>query len=283
MDILHPTVAIGLTKGTTFPFYLILVDAYSRYACIYGLTDKSSECVIDTITRYQADHSHIGNYGYLDIARVCTDSGSQFTSEEFKKHCWEAGIQLSLAAPKKQYQNHLAECTWQTIGTMAHSLLVHARLPDSFMYYALVYSCHIFNVLPVKGLYSRDQVATPYELFQGTKPNISQFRVFGCPVTARKWTITGNSHGKQTERGIRGIFVGFDANQKGYVFFSPASRQLFISADILFDEEFSSTIAHTWHHHRDSLALQPVNSTIPLTTTMLEHVCKKKIYFKSSY
>jgi hypothetical protein len=34
MDMLHPIVAIGLTKGTTFPFYLILVDA-----CIYGLSD----------------------------------------------------------------------------------------------------------------------------------------------------------------------------------------------------------------------------------------------------
>jgi transposase InsO family protein len=92
-------VAIGLTKGTTFPFYLILVDAYSRYACIYRISDKSSECVIDALTCYQADHGHIGNYGYLDIARVRADSGSQFTSTEFKKHCWEAGIQLSLAAP----------------------------------------------------------------------------------------------------------------------------------------------------------------------------------------
>jgi hypothetical protein len=68
MDILYPTVAIGLTTGTTFPLYLILVDAYSRYACIYWLTDKSSECDIDTLTRYQADHGHIGNYGYVDIA-----------------------------------------------------------------------------------------------------------------------------------------------------------------------------------------------------------------------
>jgi len=274
MDILHPTVAISMTKGTMFPFYLILVDAYGRFACIYGLSDKSSECVIDTLTRYQADHGHIGNYSYLDIARVRADSGSQFTSEEFKKHFWEAGIQLSLAAPQKQYQNHLAERTWQTIGTMARSLLKHAQLPDSFMYHALVYSCHIFNVLPVKGLYSGNQVATPYELFQGTKPNISHFRVFGCPVTARKWTINANSHGKQTECGIRGIFVGFDANQKGYMFFLPASCQLYTSADILFDEEFSSTIAHTWHHHRDSLALRPVSSTFPLTTTTLEHTGK---------
>jgi hypothetical protein len=63
-----------------------------------------------------------------------------------------AGINLTLAAPKKQYHNHLAELSWQTISTMACCLLVPARLPDSFMFHALLYSCHIFNVLPVKGL-----------------------------------------------------------------------------------------------------------------------------------
>jgi hypothetical protein len=60
-------------------------------------------------------------------------------------------------------------------------------------------------------------------------------------------------------------------NQKGYIFYTPASRQLYISADITFDEQFHSTIAHTWQLQRDSLALRPVSSDIPLPTTMLEH------------
>jgi hypothetical protein len=271
LDILHPVVQVGLTRDSTFPFYLILVDAFSRYACIYGIRDKSSRCVIDTITRYQADHGHIGNYGYLDIARIRADSGTQFTSEEFKAHCWQAGIQLSLAAPKKQYQNNLAERSWQTIHSMARGLLVHARLPDSFMFHALVYSCHIFNVLPIKGLSLNGHVGTPYELFQNMKPSICHFRVFGCPITARKWTTTQSSTGQQTERGIRGIFVGFAENQKGYLFYSPASRQLYVSADITFDETFSSTITTTWRLHRDTLALRPAMSDIPTVSTTLEH------------
>jgi len=184
MDILHPLVPVGLTRDSTFDFSLILVDAYSRYACIYGFLDKSSCCVIETLLRYQADHGHIGNYGYLDRARIRANSGTQFTSQEFKDHCWQAGITLSLAAPKKQYQNHLAERSWQTIGNMARSLLVHARLPDSFLHHALAYLCHIFNALPVKGLFSHGQVSTSFELFQGAKPRIGHFRVFGCHITA---------------------------------------------------------------------------------------------------
>jgi transposase InsO family protein len=232
MDILHPLVPVRLTKTSTFPFSLILVDGYSRYACIYGMLDKSSRCVIDTLLRYQADYGHIGNYGYLHIARIRADSGTQFTSQDFKDHCWQPGITLSLAALKKQYQNHLAERSWQTIGSMARSLLVHARLPDSFMHHTLTYSCHIFNALPVKGLYSHVHVSTPFELFQGAKPRIGHFRVFGCPITARHWTPAQNSNGKQTQRGIRRIFIGFVDNQNGYLFYSPASRQIYVSGDV---------------------------------------------------
>jgi transposase InsO family protein len=242
LDILHPIVPVALMKATTFYFYLILVDVFSHYICIYGTSKKTSACVIDTLTRYQANHGHIGNYDYMDIARIWADSGSQFTSSKFKQHFWKAGVHLSLAAPMKLHQNLLVEQTWQSVGTMAQSLLVHARLPDSFIFHALLNSCHIFDILPVKGLYSNGQVSMPYELFQGAKPRIHHFRVFGCPITVRKWTAADKSNGKQTERGFRGIFVGFELNQKGYVFYAPGSRQLYISNDIIFDETFSSTL-----------------------------------------
>jgi transposase InsO family protein len=271
MDILHPVTKKGLTSDSTYAFYIILVDAYSRYTCIYGMRDKSTGTVIDTLTRYQADHGYTSQYGYMNIERIRADAGTQFTSTEFKQHCWVAGIQLILAAPKKQYQNHLAERTWQTISTMSRSLLVHARLPDTFMFNALVYTCHIFNILPVKGLLDESgNVSTPYTLFHGEKPRINHFRVFGCPVVARKWSTPHTTSSKQTERGIRGIFLGFDYNQKGYVFYSPGSRQIYISGDVLFDETFGTAIATTWRMHHDSLALRPLTSSIPTMETPIE-------------
>jgi hypothetical protein len=92
------------------------------------------------------------------------------------QHCWTAGIQLILAASKKQYQNHLAECTWQTISTMSISLLIHARLPNMFMFHALVYAYNIFNILPVKGLEDADRnVSTPHTLFLGKTPRLITF------------------------------------------------------------------------------------------------------------
>lgn len=118
---------------------------------------------------------------------------------------------------------------------------------------------------------SEDIPSTPYQLFFGKCPLISRFRVFGCPAVVRHWVVHNKTNGKQTERGIRGIFIGFHMNQKGYLIYSPGSHQVIISDDLIFDESFSSAIATTWQQHKDSLSLQPTHSHIPDITTTLEH------------
>jgi len=45
------------------------------------------------------------------------------------------------------------------------------------MYHGLAYACHIFNVLPVKGLFVGNHVSTPYELFHGIKRSINHVSV----------------------------------------------------------------------------------------------------------
>jgi len=154
--------------------------------------------MITALQMYQAEHSPQGTYGYLDTTRIRADAGSQFTSTAFADYCITQGINLVLDAPRKQYQNHLAKRTWQTVTSTACSLLVHARLPDTFWYHALTYSTYIFNALPVRGLLDADTdvPSTPQELFFGTKPRISHLRIFGCPVIIRKWTSLDNTHGR---------------------------------------------------------------------------------------
>jgi hypothetical protein len=45
LDIQHPLVAAGITLSTSYAFYLLIVDAYSRYVQIYGLPKKSTSAV----------------------------------------------------------------------------------------------------------------------------------------------------------------------------------------------------------------------------------------------
>jgi hypothetical protein len=132
----------------------------------------TTTAVIAAMQQYQADHCQAGTYGYLNIEHIQADAGSQFTADVFREHCRQSGIHLVLAAPMKQYQNHLAKCTRQIVSTMGRSLLVHAQLPDTFMYHAVVYATYIFNVPPVRGLLDSQEIpATPYQLFYGSLPS----------------------------------------------------------------------------------------------------------------
>jgi transposase InsO family protein len=272
LDIQYAVLPQGLTRATTFPNYLLIVDGYSRYTRLYGLQDKSSATVIEALKKFQAEHSCLTEIGHLDTEKIRADAGTEFDSGLFSQHCINAGIKLVLAAPKKQCQNHLAERTWQTVCNIARSLLVHARLPDIFWFQAICYAAQIFNVLPVRGLKNQEEIpSTPHEMFFGAKPCILPFRVFGCPCIIKRWVAEERSQGKQTERGMRGIFIGFDTNRKGFLFYMPGSRNIINSGDATFDETFYSAIATTWQQHRDTLALQPTHSYIPDITTTLEH------------
>jgi hypothetical protein len=231
LDIQYAVLPQGLTRATTFPNYLLIVDGYSRYTRLYGLQDKSSATVIEALKKFKAEHSCLTEIGHLDTEKIRADAGTECDSGLFSQHCINAGIKLVLAAPKKQCQNHLAERTWQTVCNIARSLLVHARLPDTFWFQAICYAAQIFNVLPVRGLKNQEEIpSTPHEMFFGAKPCILPFRVFGCPCIIKRWLAEERSQGKQTERGMRGIFIGFDTNRKGFYFICQAAEILLIQA-----------------------------------------------------
>ena len=153
-------------------------------------------------------------------------------------------------------------------------MLVHARLPD--MYHALLPACHVFTVLPLKDLVTSDGIiTTPYELYVGSKPKVSHFRVFGYPCIAKKWIISvegkPEDNSKGTQRGIRRIHLGFSPTQKGWLLYVPYIRQIVISGVVICDETFASTVAETWRPFHDALALRPETSFIPDPHTFVEH------------
>jgi hypothetical protein len=96
-------------------------------------------------------------------------------------------------------------------------MLVHARLPDMYLYHALLHAFIVFNI---QDLVTADgTVTTPFESFVGSKPMVSHFRVFGCPCIAKMWTISVDckpeDDSKGTQREVRGIHLGFSPTQKG--------------------------------------------------------------------
>ena len=86
--------------------------------------------------------------------------------------------------------NGQVEVTWRTLHTVTHSLIVHARVPEKYVHFALMYTIdHIFLDLPIKDLINKDGDPTkPHKMATGTKPSVSNLRVLFCPCVVRKAT-----------------------------------------------------------------------------------------------
>ena len=87
---------------------------------------------------------------------------------------------MTLAAPEHQEMNGQVEVTWRMLRTVAHALMVHARVPEVYVYFSLMYTTdHIFLVLPIKDLINEyGDPTTPHKMATCTRPSVSHLRVF---------------------------------------------------------------------------------------------------------
>ena len=132
---------------------------------------------------FQSRFRKIDEFGWWDLERISADAGTQFTSTYFKEECQTRRVRLLLAAPEHQEMNEQVEVTWRTLRTVAHSLMVHDRVPEVYVHFALMYTTdHIFPVLPIKDLINQDgDPTTPHKLATDTKPSVSHLRVLFLP------------------------------------------------------------------------------------------------------
>ena len=98
---------------------------------------------------------------------------------------------MKLAASEHQEIIGQGQVTWRTFCTVTHSLMVHARAPEVYVHFELMYTTyHIFPVLPIKDLINEDgDPTTPQKLATGMKPSFSHSRVLFFPCVVRKATV----------------------------------------------------------------------------------------------
>ena len=110
--------------------------------------------------------------------------------------------------------NGQVEVKWRILRTTTHSLMVHARVSEAYIHFALMYATdQIFPVLPIKDMINGDgDLTTPYKLATGTKPSVLHLRVLFCPCVVRKATEHVGTKAlnirHQAQKGFGGIFVG---------------------------------------------------------------------------
>ena len=129
--------------------------------------------------------------------------------------------------------------TWRTLRTVARSLVIHDRVPEVYVHFALMYTTdNIFLVIPIKDLINEDgDPTTPHTLATGTKPSVSHVCMLFCLCVVLKATAhlekkTLNMR-HQAQKGFCGIFFGIPEHQKGYLVYVPSTRNIVSSYDVV--------------------------------------------------
>ena len=107
-------------------------------------------------------------------------------------------------------------------------------MPLSYWGEALTTAAYLINRVPSSSI----DFQTPFQalskmVVSPTIPNLPP-HVFGCVVFVHLYQHQRN---KLTPRALRCIFLGYAMNQKGYRYYHPLTKRMFITVDVVFHED----------------------------------------------
>ena len=221
LECVHSDVAGPLPESQGGAKYnVIFIDAYSRFKTTYQIKKKSQ--VFETFVKYK---TLVENFTKQKIARLHSDNGGEYISNEFKEYCISNGINQTFTPPYRPELNGVAERANQTLFTKVRSMLNKAKLPVTFWAEAMQTATHLTNISPTSKLN-----ITPYEIWNKRKPNISYLRTFGCKAIFK---IAKNTK-KLDKKGLIGIFLGYMDTRGTYKIWY--NNDVIITRDVAFDE-----------------------------------------------
>ena len=150
-------------------------------------------------------------------------------------------------------------------------MTIHASVDETTTHFALKHAIAVFSIIPIRTIRKNGNLTTSYKLFTGKWPNIKKFRVLLSPCVVNKYTATKRTENDKyvtidvnkqcSQKGVRGMFVGFDKYTLGYLIYKPSIRKIVMSVDIAFDEEFVTALAYKNSVYREALLTMPVTET----------------------
>lgn len=206
-------------------YFLLFVDDYSRMAYVYFLKTKD-----EVFSYFRSFKTLVENQTGRKLKVLRTDNGTEFCSKEFEKYLQDAGIIHQKTCPYSPEQNGLCERLNRTVVEKARCLLFDAGLPKRFWAEAVNTAVYLRNRSIASGLNNK----TPFEIWTGTKPDVSNLRVFGSKTMVH---IPKERRLKWDKKASQCILVGYPDNVKGYRIYNPNNDSVTIARDIVVIEE----------------------------------------------
>ena len=205
-------------------YFVTFIDDKSRFCQVSFLKNKSG--VLDAFKRFACEsETQVG----CKVKVLRCDNGGEYRSNAFDVSLGSRGIKLRTTVPYTPEQNGVAERMNRTLVESARSMMSQASLGKEFWAEAVNTAVHIRNRVPSVAVGG----VTPIELWSGKKPDVSYFRVFGCPVDVH---VPDEKRQKLDSKSKKMVFVGYPEGQKGYKCFDREQRRMIVSRNVKFKE-----------------------------------------------
>lgn len=225
LELVHTDVCGPLTpeSNNENKYFVSFIDDFSRFAMIFIIKNKSE--VFECFKEYYERVSTI--FVNKRLSKLRCDNGGEYRSRDLMNFCKEKGIQLQYTPPYSPQVNGVAERFNQTVLNKARSMITQSKLSKKFWEEAVLTAAYIMN----RSQSCIVENKTPYELWLGKKPNVSNMRVFGCICYAR---IPDSLRTKLDDKGRKCRFVGYTEN--GFRLWDVNKGEMLHSRNVVFDE-----------------------------------------------
>lgn len=228
-------------------YFLTFIDDFSRYLFIYILNNKSQ--VLDTFKDFK---KYIEKQTGKQIKKLRSDNGKEYVNESVKKYLKDEGIEHQLTVRYTPQQNGTAERMNRSVVEKARTLLSDAKLGKEYWAEAVATASYLLNRSPTKRLWNM----TPYEVFNGHKPDVSHLRIFGCEAMAQ---IPKELRKKWDPKSQKLLMMGYSENRKAYRLINPITKKIIFSRDVKFLEK-SKVVNNTQNEKKEILLEEMTNS-----------------------
>ena len=219
-------------------YFLLIIDDFSRYNCVYGLKRKSdaSEHIKSYVNMIESKFS-------LSIDTIRSDNAPEFKSEDLLKFYSSHGISHQTSCSYTPQQNGKAERWGQTIINMMYCMLLHSGFPNEFWEYAIHCASFTTNVVPTKSLDSNQVSSIPYEIWNKKAFDPSRLVIFGQKAYVH---IPSEKRKRLTPKAEERYFISYGESfgSKGYCCVDLSDYRVQISNDVKFVKtEFPSYVS----------------------------------------
>lgn len=152
-----------------YRYYVIFVDAYTRYTWLYQLKRQSN-----ALSTFVTFHKFAELQYQSKLKTLQFDNGGEF--QAFLPYFRDHGIQPHLTCLHTHQQIGVAKWKHRHIAEMCLTLLAHVHMPLKFWLEAFQTAVYIINML----LSSPLNFASSFELLYHKQPNYLFFQLFRC-------------------------------------------------------------------------------------------------------